>query len=145
MLNKMFISDQLCSFQQLPSPLSPLFFGTLPVNLGKQDKSKGLGPGFDWKVKITLFSIQPLGRWYGNKIKQVKKLKTLLVNLDKKDKRNRLGLMESESSIFNKQDKRVLWKVKITLLADDIAMKKLKTLLVNMTSKEKERVLVWLN
>ena len=43
MLNKMFISDQLCSFQQLPSPLSPLFFGTLPVNLGEQDKRSGFG------------------------------------------------------------------------------------------------------
>ena len=43
MLNKMFISDQLCSFQQLLSPLSPLFFGTLPVNLGTQDKRNCLG------------------------------------------------------------------------------------------------------
>ena len=42
MLDKMFISDQLC-FQQLLSPLSPLFFGTLPVNLGKQDKRSGVG------------------------------------------------------------------------------------------------------
>ena len=36
---------------------------TLPVNLSKQDKSKGVGLIKKWKLKITLFKIQPLLQW----------------------------------------------------------------------------------
>ena len=68
MLNKMFISDQLCSFQQLLSPLSPLFFGTLSVNLGEQDKRSGFGLIEKWKLKITL---QKFNLYCNGKVKNI--------------------------------------------------------------------------